>query len=186
MRLERKRSWKWLPLLMLAGLMLMAAGCGGPKEDVKISVLPQSGIPSEATDKLQEVLAAKLGEKPTMGVYGSPLFRPEKMMVELAAGENSIVITDEELFKGYTSQGGFVRLDDAFDASKFPEGVTTAEEGTTDEPKKVTALYGIPMDKAGWFQAAGLNGKGLFAFIPGNSPDVEQSIRVLKTIVEMK
>ncbi|ANE48598.1 hypothetical protein SY83_22500 [Paenibacillus swuensis] len=184
---KRQRKGLWGMGLVAASLLIWLTGCGGgPAEDVKISVIPQSGVPFEITEKLQTLLVEEVGATPTVGIYGSPVYLPEKLMLELAAGDNSIIITDQDIFKVYGTQGGFVELQNEFDEKLYPEGVLTAEVGTKDEPKQVTALYGVPLDSSGLFREAGLKDTKWIAFIPSNAPDVEQSLQVLKKIMEMK
>jgi hypothetical protein len=148
--------------------------------------MPENGISSEITEPLKQSLVTAVGTTPTVGVYGSAMFNLQKLMVEIAAGGHGILIVTEEQFKGYGRQGGFVNLEDVFDAAKYPKGVIEANEGTSEEEKLVKHLYGVPMEQTEWFTKDKLNGKGLYAFIPGNAPDVEQAKQVLKTIVEMK
>lgn len=60
----------WLPFLLLLVLM----GCGAPKADVPIFMMPANGLPAGAADKLKASLQAKVGDKPTIEINGSPIF----------------------------------------------------------------------------------------------------------------
>lgn len=167
-------------------LAFIVSGCGGPKEDVSIFMMPENGVSSEVNETLKQSLADAVGSTPTVGLYGSAMFNLQKLVVEIAAGGHGILIVTENEFKGYGRQGGFVNLENLFDTTKYPKGVIEANEGTSEKEKLVKHLYGIPMEQTGWFTKTKLNGEGLYAFIPSNAPDVEKAKRVLKTIVEMK
>lgn len=167
---------RWLLGLLL---MLVLAGCGGgPKADVTIFMMGSNGIPSEAGDKLQASLQSEIGESPSVKVLTAPLFSMEKMIVEIAAGGNGILVIPENHFKTMGEQGGYVPLDDVAKAEDFPEGVLEV----TEDGKKETRLYGIPMERTKWFTEFEFNGKDVYAFIPANAPDKEKAKQVMKFI----
>ncbi|SDN27587.1 hypothetical protein SAMN04487897_102359 [Paenibacillus sp. yr247] len=171
---------KWL-LVMMIGLMVMLAGCGGPKPDVSIFIMGSSGFPSEAGDKLEGSLKSKVGEVPTVKLVSSPMFSMEKMIVELAAGGNGIFILADDQFKSLTKQAGFVSLDDTIKPEDYPDGVIEiAEDGKPSEKH----LYGIPLAGNKWMKEQGIEGKGLVAFIPQNAPKINESKQVLKVIAQ--
>lgn len=157
---------------VLALLVALLAGCGGPKYDATVFVMPQSGLASEMAEKLQTSLQSKFGETPLIGVISSPIFSMEKLIVEIAAGEHSVLVIPEREYQVMVEQKGPIPLDDTFDKSKYPAGVS---DGT---------LYGIPVHESAWMKEIGYRGDPLFAFIPANAKDQEQAKKVLKAIVE--
>ncbi|TVY07675.1 hypothetical protein [Paenibacillus cremeus] len=170
---------KWLIVVLL--LVVALAGCdNGPKADVSIFMMSSQGIPSEVGDKLGQSLQSKLGAAPTVRLNTTPIFSMDKMVVEIAAGENGILIIPGEQFKALGQQGGYVSLDDVAKPEDFPDGVLEL----TDNGKTEKHLYGIPMEKTKWFTELNLNGKNLFAFIPANAPDKEKAKQVLKQIAQ--
>ncbi|SDC00569.1 hypothetical protein SAMN02799630_02404 [Paenibacillus sp. UNCCL117] len=182
----RRGSW-----LICVLLVLVLAGCGGgPKEDVPIFMMSKTGIPGEVAEKLEKALIAKVGETPTVAISASPMFSMDKMIVEIAAGGNGILIIPGEQFHGMSKQGGFVPLDDVANPADFPDGVLelpVEEEGKPADksnPKLEKHLYGIPMEHTKWFKELELNGKDLYAFIPQNAKDIEKAKQVLKHIAQ--
>ncbi|MDR6878443.1 hypothetical protein [Bacillus sp. 3255] len=172
---------KLLVVMLMSALMIILAGCGGPKPDVSIFVMGANGFPSEAGEKLEASLKSKIGETPTVKLNTSPIFSMEKMIVELAAGGNGIFILGEEQFKGLSQQAGFVNLDETIKPEDYPEGVIEiAEEGKPAEKH----LYGIPLAGNKWMKEQGFEGKGLIAFIPVNAPKLEEAKQVLKVIAQ--
>ncbi|MCZ8516381.1 hypothetical protein O9H85_29115 [Paenibacillus filicis] len=169
---------------LLLGLLLivMLAGCGGPKADVTIFMMGPQGVPNEVGDKLQQALQTKLGTAPTIQVVTTPMFSMEKMVVEIAAGENGILILPMDQFKTLGNQGGYIALDDVTRADDYPDGVLELKE--EGKPSQGKHLYGIPLEKTKWFTDLKLNGKDLVAFIPANAPDKEKSKQVMKRIAE--
>lgn len=171
---------KWLLVVML-GMMLTLTACGGPKEDVSVFMMGPNGFPSEAAQKLEVSLKAKVGEVPTVKLNTSPIFSLEKMIVELAAGGNGIFILGEEQFKGLSNQAGFVSLDDLINPADYPEGVIEIKEEGKEAQKH---LYGIPLTGNKWMKEQGFDGKGLYAFIPQNAPKMDEAKQVLKIIAQ--
>jgi hypothetical protein len=160
------------------------AGCGGgPKADVPIFMMAANGVPNEAADKLQADLRAKVGEAPTVSIVTTPIFSMEKLIVEIAAGDNGILIVPTEQFKTIGQQGGYVSLDSVAKAEDFPEGVLELPVDGK-EGKKEKHLYGIPLEKTKWFTEAKLNGKDLVAFVPANAKNQDKVMQVLKTIAQ--
>jgi ABC-type glycerol-3-phosphate transport system substrate-binding protein len=172
---------KLIMVVLVSALMVMLAGCGGPKPDVSIFVMGQNGFPSDAGEKLEASLKSKIGEVPTVKLNTSPIFSMEKMVVELAAGGNGIFILADEQFKALSQQAGFVSLDETISPSDYPDGVVEiAEEGKPAEKH----LYGIPLSGNKWMKEQGFEGKGLIAFIPVNAPKLEEAKKVLKVIAQ--
>ncbi|MFD0697378.1 hypothetical protein ACFQZT_25210 [Paenibacillus sp. GCM10027628] len=170
-----------LLLMTMIALMVMLVGCGGLKPDVSIFVMGPNGFPSEMGAKLEAALKSKVGETPTVKLVTSPIFSMEKMIVELAAGENGIFVLPEEQFNALTKQAGFVSLDDAIKPEDYPNGVIAiGEEGKPAEKH----LYGIPLADNKWMKAQGFDGKGLVAFIPQNAEKINEAKQVLKIIAE--
>jgi ABC-type glycerol-3-phosphate transport system substrate-binding protein len=172
---------KLLLVSLLMTVMLALAGCGGgPKPDVAIFMMSSKGIPNEVGDKLQQWLHGKLGETPTVRVLTTPMFSMEKLIVEIAAGDNGVIVVPTEQFKAIGQQGGYVVLDDLAKAEDFPGGVLEIDENGT----KLKHLYGIPLEETKWFKETNLNGKDLIAFIPVNAPNKEKAIQVMKLIAQ--
>ncbi|GAB7056970.1 MULTISPECIES: hypothetical protein [unclassified Paenibacillus] len=168
-------------LCLLLMMFVLAAGCGGgSKADVSIFMIGSNGIPNEAGEKLQASLQSEIGESPSVQVLAAPIFSMEKLIVEIAAGQNGILMIPENHFKAMGEQGGYVPLDDVAKAEDFPEGVLEV----TEDGKKQKHLYGIPMDQTKWFTELEFDGKNLFAFIPANAPDKEKAKQVMKIIAE--
>jgi ABC-type glycerol-3-phosphate transport system substrate-binding protein len=166
---------KKLGMAMLLCTLLLAA-CGGPKADVQIFMMTEQGIEKEQADKLQQSLTATVGSSPSVILYASPVYSLQKLIVEIAAGENSIIVVPEEQFLAFAAQGGYVPLDELFEEGQYPEGVMENPE------TKERHLYGIPMHQTKWFADAGYKGKGIYAFIPQNSANIEQAKQVLKAV----
>jgi hypothetical protein len=161
-------------------LMFLLAGCGGPNADVTIFMMGPQGFPNEAAQKLESSLTAKAGAVPTIVINSSPLFSIEKMIIEVAAGENGILIIPEDQFRSLGKQGGYVPLDDVIKPEDYPTGMMEI----TDEGKTEKHLYGIPLEDTQWMKEQNMNGKGLFAFIPQNAKKQAEAKQVLKIIAE--
>ncbi|MFH5185926.1 hypothetical protein ACHHV8_26605 [Paenibacillus sp. TAB 01] len=170
---------KWLLIFML--LMLALAGCGNdPKADVPIFMMGQNGVPNEVGDKLQAALQAKVGQAPTVSVLTVPVFSMEKLIVEIAAGDNGIIIVPAEQFNVIGKQGGYVSLDNIAKQEDFPSGVLELPvDGKTEKH-----LYGIPLEQTKWFTELKLNGKDLVAFVPANAKNQDKVMQVIKVIAQ--
>src|SRR5665647_3055263 len=178
-----KNSLKWMLLLLLCSIAL--SGCGGPKSDVPIFMMGEDGMPSEITQKLEDSLKLKLGETPTITLNSSPIFSMEKMIVELAAGGNGIMILAKTQFDSVAQQGGGIILDSLFDTKEYPEGMAeTLVDYKKPEGAKEKHLYGIPISKSSWMKAVGYNGKEMIAFIHPRAPNLEAAKQVLMVIAE--
>lgn len=183
MRQQSKHHF-FAALFVLVSALLLLAGCGGPKAPT-IFIMTKNGLPSDASETLATSLQSKFGEK-KVEVSSSPIYNQEKLIVELAAGGNAVMLLDKDVFVSLLAEGGALSLDDVFDPKQFPEGVM---EGTVlgdngEQDRKETHLYGIPASKAKLVQSAGLGGDGLMLFIPANAPDKEASKQIIKELVE--
>jgi ABC-type glycerol-3-phosphate transport system substrate-binding protein len=169
-------------------LLLFLTGCGGPKADVPIFMMSASGIPSEVGDKLEADLKAKVGEAPTIKIQTTPIFSMEKLVVEIAAGDNGIIVIPMEQFKALGQQGGYVSLDDVAKSEDFPEGVLELPVDNKDKNDKTVRtekhLYGLPLENSKWFKDLKLNGKGLVAFVPANAKKQDLVLQVMKVIAQ--
>ncbi|WP_281885236.1 hypothetical protein [Paenibacillus sp. YYML68] len=175
------RTGKLLIAVML--LVLLAACGGGQQAEVPIFMMTKSGTASETVKKLETALVEKLGESPTVSLGSTPVFSLEKLMVEVAAGGNGILIVPGEQFHSFAKQGGFVSLDDIANPEDFPDGYI--EQPVDGQPGKMEKhLYGIHLEKTKWFLDLGYNGKDLYAFIPQNSNDIEKAKQVMKVIAQ--
>lgn len=176
MKLKVKLKLAFSLLILIAVL----SGCGGPKEDVPIFMMGPQGFPSEAAQKLESSLKAKVGPAPTIIVHSSPIFSLEKMIIEVAAGENGILIIPQEQYTNLGKQGGYVPLDDVIKPEDYPAGMMEI----TNEGKTEKHLYGIPLEETKWMKEQNFNGKGLVAFIPQNAKKQAEAKQVLKIIAE--
>lgn len=174
--------------MLIIMLLLVLAGCGGgPKADVVIFMTGPNGIPSEVGDKLQAALQTKLGEAPTVKIQTTPMFSMDKLVVEIAAGDNSIIIVPTEQFKTIGQQGGYLSLDEVAKQEDFPDGVLELPVDSKDKnaaPKKEKHLYGIPLEQTKWFTELKLNGKDLVAFVPANAKNPDKAMQVMKVIAQ--
>jgi ABC-type glycerol-3-phosphate transport system substrate-binding protein len=176
-----KRFMTKLTLIALFSLVLI--GCGGPKPDVAIFMMGKNGTPSDFSQKLEQSLKKKLGETPTISLNASPMFSQEKLIVELAAGDNGIMIVTSDTFQMIAQQGGVVNLDDVLNPVDYPSGVVEVPTDTSKPTgSKEKHLYGIPISKTSWMQDQGYQGEELFAFIHPRAPHPEQAKQVLKAI----
>jgi ABC-type glycerol-3-phosphate transport system substrate-binding protein len=178
-----KFGFKFLFILVLCSIGLSA--CGGPKANVPIFMMGETGIPAELSQKLEESLKKYVGETPTISLNSSPIFSQEKMIVELAAGGNGIMILPEEQFQGIAQQGGGIILDSLFDPKEYPIGVveTLVDSNKPDGPKE-KHLYGIPVTQTRWMKELGYTGKELIAFVHPRAPNLDMAKQVLKVIAE--
>ncbi|NOU91801.1 hypothetical protein GC093_00920 [Paenibacillus sp. LMG 31456] len=179
-----KRNFMLITLLLS---LFALVGCGGgPKADVPIFMMAQNGVPNEIADKLQADLRTKVGEAPTVTVLTTPIFSMEKLIVEIAAGDNGILIVPMEQYKAIGQQGGYVSLDGIAKAEDFPDGVLELPVDGKDgkEGKKEKHLYGIPLEHTKWFMDLKVNGKDLVAFVPANAKNQDKVMQVLKVIAQ--
>lgn len=168
-------------LLIFMLLTLVLSGCGGgPKADVPIFMMGQNGVPNEVGDKLQAALQAKVGQTPTVSLLTVPVFSMEKLIVEIAGGDNGIFIVPVDQFNAIGKQGGYVSLDDVAKREDFPSGVL--ELPVNGKPEK--HLYGIPLEQTKWFTELKLNGKDLVAFVPANAKNQDKVMQVMKVIAQ--
>ncbi|NHN29271.1 hypothetical protein [Paenibacillus agricola] len=169
-------------------LFIFLAGCGGPKPDVPIFMMSASGIPSDVGDKLEVDLQTKTGAVPTIKIQTTPIFSMEKLIVEIAAGDNGIIVVPAEQFKALGQQGGYISLDDIAKSEDFPEGVMELPVDNKDKADKTVRtekhLYGIPLENTKWFTDLKLNGKNLVAFVPANAKKQDLVMQVMKIIAQ--
>src|SRR5690348_32119 len=114
------RCKRWIITLFL---LCLISACGGPAADVRIFIMSQSGIADESAKQLETTLTEKIGVSPTIEINASPIFNLQKMMVEVAAGGNGILIIPKEQFLSFTHDGGIVSLDGIAKPEDFPDGV---------------------------------------------------------------
>lgn len=175
------RNWGWLGILVV--MLVLVSGCGGgPKADATIFIMTSSSVPPEMTKALQDDLNKTFENKFTVQVVASPLYSIEKLFVEYAAGENSVMIIPEEDAKRMAPQGGHVRLDPYFDAKTYSEGVY---EGSVYEGKnehKGTFLFSLPAEQLPGLNKHGIKEKGLAVTIPSRTPDEARSVEIIKAL----
>lgn len=167
-------------LKLLAALVLLAimVGCGGPKADVSIFMMPSNGMSPAIADQLQKNLQQQLGATPTVRLSTTPIFSLDKMIVEVAAGDHGIIVLTKDQWLGIARTGGMVPLDDLLKPTDFPEGIV---ELPVDDLKGKTEqhLYAIPISNTKWMKSIGYKGEELFAFLHPRAPDLEKSKQVL-------
>jgi ABC-type glycerol-3-phosphate transport system substrate-binding protein len=176
-----KFGFKIMLTLLLSSIVL--AGCGGPKADVPMFIMGDKGFPTAFIEKLESTLQQRLGAVPTIKLNGSAIFSMEKLVVELAAGGNGIMIISEDQFQGIAAQGGGIPLDSMFDPKDYPTGVVeTLVDSQKPDGLKAKHLYGIPLSQTSWLKDTGYAGKELFAIIHPRAPNLEAAKQVLKVI----
>ncbi|MCQ6559639.1 hypothetical protein [Paenibacillus mendelii] len=170
-------------LLMIMLLSSILTACGS-SADLTVFIMPREHLPDGVSEKVEEKLQKAFGEDKKMAVHGTPMYNDQKMIVELAAGGNGIMILPKEVLENMMAQGAAVQLDQWFKTEDYPEGVMESVVGDKDSEKKVTALFALPVEKIPVFKEAGYEEKDMFIFIPANAPDEELSVEVLKEIVK--
>lgn len=182
-------NWGKRAVLALACLIILA-GCGGPKYDASVFLMPKTGIATEVSNELQSQLQSYLGEEMTVGLVTSPINNEQKLLVEVISASHAVLIVPKQSLLNYTRQGGPINLDEWFDPAEYEEGVVEGRLLEQDEKGKVigesveTRLFAIPMDKTKLFREMGFKGTELFAFIPANAPDKGRAVEVLKAMTE--
>lgn len=182
-RMPKKTRITGILLIMLL-LSSVLTACGS-SADFTVFMMPREYLQDGVTTKLEEKLQKAFGEEKKIAVHGTSMYNDQKMIVELAAGGNGIMVLPKEVFENMLQQGPAVQLDEWFKAEDYPEGVMESIVlGEDDKEKKVTGLFAIPVEKIPVLQEAGYKEKDMFMFIPANAPDKELSVEVLKEIVK--
>lgn len=166
------RKKKWSLAIVIVLIVSVLAGCGGPKSDVPVFVMFPENAPFNKSDEMEASLKDKVGETPTVSLFVSPMFSLDKLVVELAAGDNGLFIVPKQQFDIFASQEGYISLDDTFKKEDYPVGVYN---GT---------LYGVPVTNTKWLKDLGYKGSEVIAYIPFRAKDKEKSKQVLKAIME--
>lgn len=179
--MKRKKAGIWL--LLIATIMLLA-GCG--KEDGVLIFMSDKGSSSrEGIDVIQEKLTAEAPDLKAEFNY-SPLFDLQKVLVEYAAGGNSIVILPAETVEIYGKDGAHIVLDDYFDQADYPDGVFESgvlKDGESDAVQE-EHLFGIPVKDMKMFQDAGYIPDDMLACVLVNAPDKDAAVKVLQKLTE--
>ncbi|OWA34679.1 hypothetical protein B9G55_15795 [Saccharibacillus sp. O16] len=179
-----KRKWMGIGLLLIVSIMLMA-GCGKKDDTVTIFMSDKESASREAIDQIQKKLDAESPDLHAEFNY-SPLFDLQKVLVEYAAGGNSIVILPEDTIKTYSKDGAHIPLEDHFDQTKYEDGVFEGGvfvEGE-DDPVMGKHLFGIPVEDLKMFKDSGYAPKGMLACVLVSAPDQEAAIKVLQKLAE--
>ncbi|MEC0238657.1 hypothetical protein P4H66_02060 [Paenibacillus dokdonensis] len=178
------KAYGKLMLVILAVFML--AGCGkDDKPGVSVFMIDQNSDPTEVSEQLQKTLQDKLGPDIKVEVVASPLYNPQKLMVEYAAGGHDIMILPEDDMRNYGKLGGHVALDDHFDAKKYPDGVFASQEEKDDKTIDNTKhLYGIPVKQLKVFQDLKYTPEKLYVTIPVSSKHVDDALKALQAMTE--
>ncbi len=156
-------------MAMLIGVL---AGCGGPKSDVPMFAMFPDKYPFNKIEVMESTLKAKVGETPTLEINSSPMFNMDKLFVELAAGDNGIIIVPKEQFDMFASQEGYIPLDDTFKKEDYPTGVYKDQ------------LVGVPVSDSKWLTDLGYKGPPMMAFVPFRAKNKEMAKQVLKAIMQ--
>lgn len=172
--------------ILLAGLLL---GCGGPKADVSIFIMPSAGIDSSHVERLENALQQRMRDSLTVSVTGSPFFNEQKLLIEVAAGDNAIIIVPLEPFQRYAGQEGGVALEQWFDAADYPDGVTESYtfDWVNGEHQIIDSklqLYGIPVHESPWFKDADITlSEPLYAMVLPREKTKDNGIAALQKIM---
>ncbi|WP_172195576.1 hypothetical protein [Saccharibacillus qingshengii] len=179
--MNRKKIGVWL--VLIAAIMLVA-GCG--KDDgVTIFMSDKGSSSREGIDVIQEKLNTEVPDLKAEFNY-SPLFDLQKVLVEYAAGGNSIVILPTDNIEIYGKDGAHVVLDEYFDKADYPDGVFESgvlKDGESDAVLE-KHLFGIPVKDMKMFQDAGYTPEDMLACVLVNAPDKEAAIKVLQKLTE--
>ncbi|MCJ8013343.1 hypothetical protein MUG84_16560 [Paenibacillus sp. KQZ6P-2] len=173
-------------LMLVIFAVFMLAGCGeGEKPDVSVFMIDQHSDPSEVVEPLKKTLQDKLGQGVKLEVFASPLYNPQKLMVEYAAGDHDIMILPEEDMKNYGKLGGNLALDNYFDPKAYPDGVFASKEEKEDKTIDNTEhLYGIPVKQLKVFKDLKYTPDKLFVTIPVTSKHVDNAVKAIKAMTE--
>ncbi|OZB96353.1 hypothetical protein [Paenibacillus sp. XY044] len=174
-----------LALLVVFAVVLLT-GCGkGDKNALSVFMIDNQSDPSQVYEKLQDKLQEVMGPDLKVKVSASPIYNPEKLMVEYAAGGHDIIFLPEDDMKNYAKMGGHTVLDSYFDPKKYPAGVFASneekEDGTTDTTEH---LYGIPVRDMKFFKDQKYVPEKLYATIPISAKSVDNAVKALKALTE--
>ncbi|WP_028546056.1 hypothetical protein [Paenibacillus taiwanensis] len=185
-----KRKWGWMSIGLV--LLLFVSGCGGKSDGFRIFMMNESTVPSAITQAIEDDLNKQLAGKFTLTVTTPAMYNLQMLLLQYAAETNSIAIIPIKDLKNVTKNGGHIPLDSYFDPAKFPEGVMDGqiEVPGTEKGKSeyVTEqhLFAIPITKMPLMKKYGVIESYLYAAIPVNTPNVEQSVQVMKMLLEEK
>ncbi|AOZ92080.1 hypothetical protein [Paenibacillus crassostreae] len=178
---------KLIGKILLIGMALMVlAGCGKDNSSVSIFITDDFLDPSEIREPLTQKLQEKLGEEFNIKVSTSPIYNEQKILIEYAAREHEIFILPEDVMKLYAMDGTHVVLDQNFDAEKYPTGVFEAGvlDSNTDDVAMETHLFAIPISEMKVFQDLNYTREVMYATIPVSTDSMEDSIKLLKAMIE--
>ncbi|GAB6988368.1 type 2 periplasmic-binding domain-containing protein [Paenibacillus pini] len=176
---------QWMKLLMVFAVVLLVAGCGQDDDKRTVFMIDEHSDPVQAYKQIEDKMQDKLGTTLKVEVSASPMYNPQKLMVEYAAGGHSIVILPEEDMKNYAKLGGHLPLDKYFDPKKYPDGVFASNEVRDDKTVDTTEhLYGIPVKQMKLFIDAKYTPEQLYATIPVAAPSVDDAVKMLKALTE--
>jgi hypothetical protein len=165
--------------------VFMLAGCGSEKPGVSIFMIDDKSDPTQVSEQLEKTLQDKLGSDIKVKVIASPLYNPQKMMVEYAAGGHDIFILPEGDMENYGKMGAHIVLDDYFDPKKYHDGVYASQEVKEDKTvDNMEHLYGIPVKEMKIFQDLKYTPDKLFVTIPVSSKHVDNAVKAIKALTE--
>lgn len=186
------KAWvKGIVCALAISMIAILAGCGGSTESaadpnhVQIFIMGKDGFPQEFADQIGKNLQQKLGNNMTVTVSTTPVYSPEKLVLEYVDRTDDIVILPEADMKGYAVNGGHMVLDKDFDATKYKDGVTkgAANVDDTDPAKQKEHLFAIPVSQMSSFKAIGYKADDLYATIPIFA-NHDKAVKVLKALTD--
>lgn len=140
---------------------VLLVGTVGTTDVEKLTAEVQNAMPGTKAVQIQQIM---LGE----GTDGqTEIAMQQKLMVELAAGQNDVVLVDAERFEIYARQGMFKSLDDRLseygttaEAQQAQRIALEDEEGTGGTEAHV---YGIDVTGSEWLKAHDVYGTKIIA-----------------------
>ena len=197
-------SWKYIVMGVLVvfgwSLIYTTTAYRSP-QDKRVDVYIQSSIGSqEVVDAFLEPIWKQT--VPEMETVSSVILSPVddytttmQLMAYMAAGEADIYFLNEQYFKSYASQGGFLPLEDMVADGTLNVGdvdltkgyVTFVEEyDENDLPVKTSQhLFGIPLESFyGFMSGMQIDNRDLYAVITVNNQNDENVIPFFNALLE--
>lgn len=177
-----------LVVLSLFMSMLLLNACGEKTADFTMFMMAQGAIPSEITTAIQDDLTNKYQDQFTIQVVSPPMYNIQRLLIEYAANQNSLIVLPKDDMKAYSRNGGHVVLDSYFDKEQYAEGVMEGlvEPGNGKEKQDVLEehLYALPVSKLPFLEKHGVTNPEFLIAIPANTPNLDRSVEVLNMMTE--
>lgn len=188
MRLMRLKK-RWLGIITLLSIIALITGCGGSKADLTIFMSHEYSIPEEQVSALEQEINDKLNGEYTVQIFSSPIYNAQKILLEYAAAENGLLVLPLQDVKQYAQNGGNLALDEYINPADYEEGVFEGMsmkkiDNNKFEENNGTFLFGLPTEKLSLMQKHGLVDTQWFVTVPGTTPNVDLSIKVLNLLME--